>query len=100
MQGVPVGPRSTLPTTSMPRPPTVARPPAVQQGVYECHSSQCGFCTPGFVMSTLALLTDDPAPDERAIREGLSGNLCRCTGYESIVRGVQRAAELLAEGGS
>ena len=72
----------------------------VQQGFYECHSFQCGFCTPGFVMSTLALLADDPAPEERAIREGVSGNLCRCTGYESIVRGVQRAAELLAEGGS
>jgi len=53
---------------------------------------QCGFCTPGLVMAAVALLAADPAPDERAIRVGLSGNLCRCTGYETIVRAVAAAA--------
>lgn len=53
---------------------------------------QCGFCTPGLVMAAEALLSADPAPDERAIRVGLSGNLCRCTGYETIVRAVAAAA--------
>ena len=69
----------------------------VQQGFYECHSFQCGFCTPGFVMTTMELLADEPGIDEAGIREALSGNICRCTGYESIVEGVKRAAELLAE---
>jgi carbon-monoxide dehydrogenase small subunit len=69
----------------------------VQQGFYECHSFQCGFCTPGFVMTTMELLADEPGIDEAGIREALSGNICRCTGYESIVQGVKRAAELLAE---
>ena len=69
----------------------------VQQGFYECHSFQCGFCTPGFVMTTVELLADEPGIDEAGIREALSGNICRCTGYESIVEGVKRAAELLAE---
>jgi carbon-monoxide dehydrogenase small subunit len=64
----------------------------VQQAFRECHSFQCGFCTPGFVMSTVALLADDPHPDEDEIRDVLSGNICRCTGYESIVNGVLRAA--------
>jgi carbon-monoxide dehydrogenase small subunit len=53
---------------------------------------QCGFCTPGLVMAAEALLSADPAPDERAIRVGLSGNLCRCTGYETVVRAVAAAA--------
>jgi carbon-monoxide dehydrogenase small subunit len=69
----------------------------VQQGFYECHSFQCGFCTPGFVMTTMELLADEPEVDEAGIREALSGNICRCTGYESIVEGVKRAAELLAD---
>jgi len=64
----------------------------VQQAFRETHAFQCGFCTPGFVMATVALLDEDPAPDEHAIRETLSGNICRCTGYESIVDGVMRAA--------
>ncbi len=64
----------------------------VQQAFRECHGFQCGFCTPGFVMATVALLDEDPAPDEATIRETLSGNICRCTGYESIVDGVLRAA--------
>jgi carbon-monoxide dehydrogenase small subunit len=69
----------------------------VQQGFYDCHAFQCGFCTPGFVMTTLELLADDPTVDEPGIREALSGNVCRCTGYESIVEGVLRAKGLIAE---
>jgi aerobic-type carbon monoxide dehydrogenase small subunit (CoxS/CutS family) len=67
----------------------------VQQAFYECHSFQCGFCTPGFVMTTVELLADDPTVDEAGIREALSGNICRCTGYESIIDGVRLAAERL-----
>ncbi len=69
----------------------------VQRAMYEAMSFQCAFCAPGFMMSAVALLEDDPDPSEEAIREELSGNLCRCTGYESIVRGVRRAAEILGE---
>jgi carbon-monoxide dehydrogenase small subunit len=64
----------------------------VQQAFRESHSFQCGFCTPGFVMSTVALLADNPDITEAEVRETLSGNICRCTGYESIVDGVLRAA--------
>ena len=56
------------------------------------HGLQCGFCTPGMVMAATALLTDNPSPSETEIREGLEGNLCRCTGYHNIVRAVQHAA--------
>jgi carbon-monoxide dehydrogenase small subunit len=70
----------------------------VQQGFYDSHAFQCGFCTPGFVMTTVELLADDPNVDEAGIREALSGNICRCTGYESIVEGVKLAAENLAGG--
>ena len=69
----------------------------VQQGCLERHSFQCGFCTPGVLMTAAALLDEVPDPDEATIREALSGNLCRCTGYESIVEGVLRAAELRRE---
>jgi len=67
----------------------------IQEAFWESHSFQCGFCTPGFVTTTLALLRDNPDPSEEEIRDALSGNLCRCTGYESIVTGVHRAAEKL-----
>ena len=70
----------------------------VQQAFWESHSFQCGFCTPGFVTTTVALLRENPDPSEEEIREALSGNLCRCTGYESIVAGVRRAAEKLRGG--
>jgi aerobic carbon-monoxide dehydrogenase small subunit len=73
---------------------------AVQQAFRESHSFQCGFCTPGFVMSTVALLAENSSPTEQEIRKGLSGNICRCTGYQSIVEGVQRAAELTAMKGA
>jgi len=69
----------------------------VQQGFYECHSFQCGFCTPGIVMTTAAYLADHPSPTEPEVREMLAGNLCRCTGYQSIVAGVLRAADLLRD---
>jgi carbon-monoxide dehydrogenase small subunit len=69
----------------------------VQQGFMEHHGLQCGFCTPGFVISAHAFLRDHPDPSEAEIREGLSGNLCRCTGYQGIVRAVQRAAEITRE---
>jgi aerobic carbon-monoxide dehydrogenase small subunit len=72
----------------------------VQQAFRESHSFQCGFCTPGFVMSTAALLAENASPTEQEIREALSGNICRCTGYQSIVEGVQRAAELTAMKGA
>lgn len=63
----------------------------LQQALHEEHGLQCGFCTPGIVLTMQAYLRDNPAPDEAAIREALSGNLCRCTGYQNIVRAVQKA---------
>lgn len=66
----------------------------VQQAFHEMHGLQCGFCTPGFVMSVVGLLRQNPHPTDQEIEEGISGNLCRCTGYASIRRAVQRAAEL------
>jgi carbon-monoxide dehydrogenase small subunit len=68
----------------------------IQAAFRESHSFQCGFCTPGFVMSTVAFLREAPSPSEADIREALSGNICRCTGYQSIVEGVQLAAQKLA----
>ena len=65
----------------------------VQDAFRAEHGLQCGFCTPGFVVSVTALLQENPQPSEVEIREALSGNLCRCTGYQGIVRAVQRAAE-------
>ena len=66
----------------------------VQQAFHECHGLQCGFCTPGFVMSVVGLLAHHPNPTAQQIEEGISGNLCRCTGYASIRRAVGRAVEL------
>jgi carbon-monoxide dehydrogenase small subunit len=56
------------------------------------HGLQCGFCTPGMIMAAVDLLKDNPNPTEDEVREGLEGNLCRCTGYQNIVRAVQQAA--------
>ena len=64
----------------------------LQRAFREHHALQCGFCTPGMLMTVLDLLRKHPSPSEREIREGLSGNLCRCTGYEHIVRAVRAAA--------
>jgi len=72
----------------------------VQQGFMECHGLQCGFCTPGMMMTSRALLDRVPDPSEAEIREAISGQLCRCTGYENIVRSVRWAAEKEAEGSS
>ncbi len=66
----------------------------VQQAFHECHGLQCGFCTPGFVMSIVGLLEQYPHPTDEQVDEGIAGNLCRCTGYASIRRAVKRAAEL------
>ena len=66
----------------------------VQQAFHECHGLQCGFCTPGFVMSVVGLLHEHPDPTPEQVDEGIAGNLCRCTGYASIRRAVHRAAEL------
>jgi carbon-monoxide dehydrogenase small subunit len=64
----------------------------VQQAFHEAHALQCGYCTPGFVMASVSLLKENPSPTEEQIREGLEGNLCRCTGYHNIVKAVQAAA--------
>jgi aerobic carbon-monoxide dehydrogenase small subunit len=64
----------------------------VQRAFHEQHGLQCGYCTPGFVMAAVALLRENPAPSEHEIRHGLEGNLCRCTGYQTIVEAVQAAA--------
>jgi carbon-monoxide dehydrogenase small subunit len=65
----------------------------VQKAFREEHGLQCGFCTPGMVMAAVGVLADNPDPTDREIREGLEGNLCRCTGYHNIVRAVRSAAE-------
>src|SRR6478752_6691387 len=67
----------------------------VQEAFRDNHALQCGFCTPGMIMQTIDLLAEDPDPDEAAVRVGLEGNLCRCTGYQNIVRAVQDAAQRL-----
>ncbi|HLV59243.1 MAG TPA: (2Fe-2S)-binding protein [Natronosporangium sp.] len=64
----------------------------VQRAFHERHALQCGFCTPGMIMAAVDLLRDNPDPSEEEIREGLEGNLCRCTGYQNIVRAVRDAA--------
>jgi carbon-monoxide dehydrogenase small subunit len=66
----------------------------VQAALRDCHGLQCGFCTPGFVTSITALLRDNPDPSDEEIREGLSGNFCRCTGYQGIVNAVRLAANV------
>jgi len=70
---------------------------AVQRAFAESHALQCGFCTPGFLCTVTALLNENPAPSDEEILEGISGNLCRCTGYQNIIKAVRRAAELSAE---
>jgi carbon-monoxide dehydrogenase small subunit len=65
----------------------------LQRAFHEEHALQCGYCTPGMIMAASDLLRENPHPTDTEIREGLEGNLCRCTGYENIVRAVRRAAE-------
>ena len=64
----------------------------LQEGFWEEHGLQCGYCTPGMIMSAVNLLNDNPRPTEREIREGIAGNFCRCTGYQHIVNAIQHAA--------
>jgi aerobic-type carbon monoxide dehydrogenase small subunit (CoxS/CutS family) len=71
----------------------------LQQAFRECHGLQCGFCTPGFLMTLVPFLEENPDPSETEIRQALSGNLCRCTGYQHIVDAVKLAAERRREEG-
>jgi aerobic carbon-monoxide dehydrogenase small subunit len=70
----------------------------LQEGFYAEHGLQCGYCTPGMIMAAADLLERNPDPSEHEIRDGLAGNLCRCTGYHNIVKAVQHAAKLQAAG--
>ena len=70
---------------------------AVQEGFYKEHGLQCGFCTPGMLMRAWRLLQENPDPSEEQIRAGMSGNLCRCTGYQNIVKAVRYAANKLRD---
>ena len=72
-------------------------PHPLQQAFADCHGLQCGFCTPGFLISALHLLTENPDPSREEIRAGLSGNICRCTGYVGIVDAVRQAAIVIRE---
>ncbi|MBI4084063.1 MAG: (2Fe-2S)-binding protein [Candidatus Lambdaproteobacteria bacterium] len=71
----------------------------LQEGFKEHHGLQCGFCTPGMLMSAAGLLSRNPRPSEEEIRWGIAGNLCRCTGYQNIVKAVQFASDKMAKGG-
>ncbi len=71
----------------------------LQEGFMQQHGLQCGFCTPGMLMRSYRFLQDNPQPSEEEIRTGMSGNLCRCTGYMNIVKAVQYAAEKMQKGG-
>ena len=72
----------------------------MQQAFHENHALQCGYCTPGMIMQSVALLKENPSPDETEVREGLEGNLCRCTGYHNIVKSVLHAAGAGSQGGA
>jgi len=79
------------------RDPQTGRLHPIQQAFVDAHGLQCGFCTPGFMMTTLELLAGNPAPSDEEIREALGGNLCRCTGYETIIESVRLAARRLQD---
>jgi carbon-monoxide dehydrogenase small subunit len=70
----------------------------LQQAFWESHALQCGFCTPGMLMTLVSFLEENPSPSEVEIRKAISGNLCRCTGYQNIVKAVELAAEMSVEG--
>jgi carbon-monoxide dehydrogenase small subunit len=70
----------------------------VQAAFRDCHGLQCGFCTPGFIVSIEAFLAENPAPSEAEIRSALTGNLCRCTGYQGIINAVRQVVAQRAEG--
>jgi len=69
----------------------------IQQAFWDQHGLQCGFCTPGMMLTSYVLLKNSPDPSEAEIREGLSGNLCRCTGYQNIVKAVRQASEVMRQ---
>jgi aerobic carbon-monoxide dehydrogenase small subunit len=69
----------------------------IQQAFWDCHGLQCGYCTPGMMLTSVVLLKHNPSPNEAEIRAGLAGNLCRCTGYQNIVSAVLQAAQALAQ---
>jgi len=79
----------------------IARPDGslhpIQQAFVDCHGLQCGYCTPGMIMTSACLLSENPSPDEAAIEEALQGNLCRCTGYVNIVEAVKVAAAAMRD---
>jgi carbon-monoxide dehydrogenase small subunit len=70
----------------------------LQQAFWEAHALQCGFCTPGMLMTLVPFLKENPSPSETDIRKAISGNLCRCTGYQNIIEAVAKAAEMSVEG--
>jgi carbon-monoxide dehydrogenase small subunit len=70
----------------------------MQKAFHEMHGLQCGYCTPGMIMAAIDLVGDTPDPSEDEVREGIEGNLCRCTGYQNIVRAVQQAAAEMRSG--
>jgi carbon-monoxide dehydrogenase small subunit len=70
----------------------------MQKAFHELHGLQCGFCTPGMIMAAIDLVRDNPNPSEDEVREGIEGNLCRCTGYQNIVRAVQQGAREMNDG--
>jgi aerobic carbon-monoxide dehydrogenase small subunit len=70
----------------------------IQQGFHEEHGLQCGFCTPGMMLTSVALLAENPSPTDAEIRWAISGNVCRCTGYQNIVKAIQHAAAAMREG--
>jgi aerobic carbon-monoxide dehydrogenase small subunit len=69
----------------------------IQQAFWDHHGLQCGYCTPGMMLTSVVLLANNPDPSEAEIREGLSGNMCRCTGYQNIVKAVQHAAAVMRQ---
>ena len=72
----------------------------MQEAFRDCHALQCGFCTPGMIMQAVDLVTENPHPTEAEVREGLEGNLCRCTGYHNIAKAVQQGAGAMSGGQS
>lgn len=78
---------------------TMDKPHPIQEAFADAGAAQCGYCTPGMIISAKGLLDENPHPSEEEIREAISGNLCRCTGYAHIIQAVQDAAERLAAGG-
>jgi aerobic carbon-monoxide dehydrogenase small subunit len=99
IEGLAPGKASTVDFTTGNTTPTMASLHPVQQAFSACHGLQCGFCTPGMIMATVDLLKRHPNPNDEQIREGLAGNLCRCTGYINIVAAVKQASVLMAESG-